>query len=216
MTGRRVAGFGSRGPGKRPCAQPAWTHARAPAPTSRTNDLRSSRMPTPLLAASRQPRDLPPTIKPTQSAREPVPMTYEAIRYEVADHVATVTLNRPDVHNAMNNAMRRELTGVFTRLATDDTVRVVLITGAGERAFSAGADIREFVEPLVPSQFREERKRIDFRQAMDRCPQPIVAAIRGYAFGGGLELALACDIRIAADDAQLGLTEINRAIIPGA
>jgi len=142
-------------------------------------------------------------------------MTYEAIRYELADHVATVTLDRPDVHNAMNNAMRRELTEVFTRLATEDTVRVVLVTGAGERAFSAGADIREFVEPLVPTQFREERRRIDFRQAMDRCPQPIIAAIRGYAFGGGLELALACDIRIAADDAQLGLTEINLAIIPG-
>ena len=142
-------------------------------------------------------------------------MTYEAIRYEVAEHVATITLNRPDVHNAMNNAMRRELTEVFTELATDDTVRVALITGAGDRAFSAGADIREFVEPLVPAQFREERKRIDFRQAMDRCPQPIIAAIRGYAFGGGLELALACDIRIAADDAQLGLTEINLAIIPG-
>ena len=128
-------------------------------------------------------------------------MTYEAIRYEVADHVATITLNRPDVHNAMNNTMRRELTEVFTRLATDDAVRVVLVTGAGDRAFSAGADIREFVEPLVPTQFREERKRIDFRQAMDRCGQPIIAAIRGYAFGGGLELALACDIRIAADDA---------------
>jgi enoyl-CoA hydratase len=142
-------------------------------------------------------------------------MSYEAIRYEVADHVATITLDRPDVHNAMNNAMRRELTEVFAHLAGDDEVRVVLVTGAGERAFSAGADIREFVEPLVPARFREERKRIDFRQAMDRCGQPIIAAIRGYAFGGGLELALACDIRIAADDAQLGLTEINLAIIPG-
>ncbi|HKZ05234.1 MAG TPA: enoyl-CoA hydratase-related protein [Methylomirabilota bacterium] len=142
-------------------------------------------------------------------------MTYEAIRYEVAEHVAAVTLNRPEVHNAMNNAMRRELTEVFMRLAADDSVRVVLITGAGDRAFSAGADIREFVEPLVPTRFREERKRIDFRQAMDRCPQPIIAAIRGYAFGGGLELALACDIRIAADDARLGLTEIDLAIIPG-
>src|SRR4029453_19036205 len=81
--------------------------------------------------------------------------------------------------------------------------------------FAAGADIREFVEPLVPTQFREERRRIDFRQALDRCPQPIIAAIRGYAFGGGLELALACDIRIAGEDAQLGLTEVNLAIIPG-
>jgi enoyl-CoA hydratase/carnithine racemase len=142
-------------------------------------------------------------------------MAYSTIRFATADHLATVTLDRPDVHNAMNNTMREELLDVFTRLAKDDDVRVVLVTGAGERAFSAGADIREFVEPLVPTTFRESRKRIDFRQVMDRCPQPIIAAIRGYAFGGGLELALACDIRIAADDAQLGLTEINLAIIPG-
>jgi enoyl-CoA hydratase len=92
---------------------------------------------------------------------------------------------------------------------------VIVVTGAGERAFSAGADIREFVAPAVPVRFREERRRLDFRQAMDRCPQPIIAAIRGYALGGGLELALACDIRIASEDAQLGLTEINLAIIPG-
>jgi enoyl-CoA hydratase len=140
---------------------------------------------------------------------------YEAIRYEQADGVATVTLNRPDVHNAMNQAMRRELLEVFTRLRGDDAVRAVIVTGAGEKAFSAGADIREFLEPPVPTQFREARRRIDFRREMERCPQPIIAAIRGYAFGGGLEMALACDIRIAADDAQLGLTEINLAIIPG-
>jgi len=142
-------------------------------------------------------------------------MPYSTIRFAAADHVATVTLDRPDVHNAMNNTMREELLDVFVRLAKDDDVRVILVTGAGERAFSAGADIREFVEPLVPTSFRESRKRIDFRQVMDRCPQPIIAAIRGYAFGGGLELALACDMRVASDDAQLGLIEINLAIIPG-
>jgi enoyl-CoA hydratase len=142
-------------------------------------------------------------------------MSYEAIRYEAAEGIATVTLNRPDVHNAMNETMRRELTRCFDGLAVDDDVRVVVITGAGERAFSAGADIREFVEPLVPTRFREQRRRVDFRQAMDRCPQPILAAIRGFALGGGLELALACDIRVAGEDAQLGLTEINLAIIPG-
>jgi enoyl-CoA hydratase len=140
---------------------------------------------------------------------------YEAIRYEQADGVATVTLNRPDVHNAMNQAMRRELLEVFTRLRGDDTVRAVVVTGAGDKAFSAGADIREFLEPPVPTQFREARRRVDFRREMERCPQPIIAAIRGYAFGGGLEMALACDIRIAAEDAQLGLTEINLAILPG-
>ena len=141
--------------------------------------------------------------------------TYEAIRYEVADRVATITMHRPDVHNAMNETMRRELTRCFDGLATDDAVKVIVVTGAGERAFSAGADIREFVAPLVPVQFREQRRRVDFRQAMDRCAQPILAAINGFAFGGGLELALACDIRIAAAGAQMGLTEINLAIIPG-
>jgi enoyl-CoA hydratase/carnithine racemase len=142
-------------------------------------------------------------------------MSGETVLYEVAGHVATVTLNRPDVRNAMNTAMREELLRCFTALATDDDVRVVVVTGAGERAFSAGADIREFVEPQAPVQLREQRRRLDFRQVMDRCPQPIIAAIRGVALGGGLELALACDIRIAADDALLGLTEINLAIIPG-
>ena len=146
---------------------------------------------------------------------DPAATRYEAIRYEQADGVATITLNRPDVHNAMNQAMRRELLEVFTRLRGDDQVRAVVVTGGGEKAFSAGADIREFLEPPVPTQFREARRRIDFRREMERCPQPIIAAIRGYAFGGGLELALACDIRIAAEDAQLGLTEINLAIIPG-
>ena len=142
-------------------------------------------------------------------------MTYTAITHTVEDGVAVVTLNRPDVHNAMNESMRRDLTECFTALAVDDDARVVVVTGAGERAFSAGADIREFVEPLVPVRFREQRKRVDFRQAMDRCPQPILAAIRGYAFGGGLEMALACDVRVAGEGARLGLTEIDLAIIPG-
>ena len=140
---------------------------------------------------------------------------YQAITYGVAEHVATVTLNRSDVHNAMNEAMRRDLTRCFDGVALDDDVKVVVVTGAGERAFSAGADIREFVEPLVAVRFREQRRRLDFRQAMDRCSQPIIAAVNGFALGGGLELALACDIRIAALGATLGLTEINLAIIPG-
>ena len=142
-------------------------------------------------------------------------MTYETILYEAADGIVTITLNRPEVHNAMNERMRQELTRCLGDLATSDAARVVVVTGAGERAFSAGADIREFVEPQVPVRCRESRKRVDFRQAMDRCPQPIIGAIRGYALGGGLELALACDIRIAGEDAQLGLTEVNLAIIPG-
>src|SRR5881409_4380164 len=137
-------------------------------------------------------------------------MKYEAIRYELADAVATITLNRPEVHNAMNQRMREELTRCFGDIAQNADVRVVVATGAGEQAFSAGADIREFVAPQVPVQFRAHRQRVDFRAAMDRCGQPIIAAIRGFALGGGLEFALACDIRIASEDAQLGLTEVNR------
>src|SRR5256885_7306424 len=86
----------------------------------------------------------------------------------------------------MNERMRQELTRCFGEVATSDAVRVVVVTGAGERAFSAGADIREFVEPQVPLRFRESRRRVDFRHPMDRCPPPIIAAIRGYALGGGL------------------------------
>ena len=142
-------------------------------------------------------------------------MAYEAIRYELADGVATITLNRPNVHNAMNDTMRAELTACFTELAQSTDARAIVVTGAGERAFSAGADIREFVAPQVPVKFRDARRRVDFRAAMDRCGQPIIAAINGFALGGGLELALACDIRIAGEDSQLGLTEVNLAIIPG-
>jgi enoyl-CoA hydratase len=142
-------------------------------------------------------------------------VTGATIRSEAADGVAVVTLNRPDVLNAMNEAMRGDLLRCFTALETDDDVRVIVVTGAGGRAFSAGADIREFVEAQAPTRFRETRRRLDFRSAMDRCPQPILAAIGGYALGGGLELALACDLRIASEDAQLGLTEVNLAIIPG-
>jgi enoyl-CoA hydratase len=141
--------------------------------------------------------------------------SYETIIYAVDDHVATVTLNRPDVHNAQNDTLRRELYDVFGALTTDDDVKAVVVTGAGERAFSAGADIREFVAPASPTELRERRKRLDYRAMMERCSPPIIAAINGFALGGGLELALACDIRIAAESAQLGLTEVNLAIIPG-
>jgi len=119
-----------------------------------------------------------------------VSVDYQAIRYDVADGVATVTLNRPEVHNAMNEAMRRDLWRCFEALATDDAVRAVVVTGAGGKAFSAGADIREFTAPQVPTVFREQRRRLDFRQLMERCAQPIIAAIGGHCFGGGLELAI--------------------------
>jgi enoyl-CoA hydratase/carnithine racemase len=131
-------------------------------------------------------------------------MSYQTIRYETDAGVATVTLDRPDVLNAMNETMRRELTRCFTELSDDDDIRVIVVTGAG-RAFCAGADIKEWTEPASIVEDREERGRLDFREAMHRCPQPIIAAINGYALGGGCELAMCCDLRIASDRAQLGL-----------
>lgn len=129
----------------------------------------------------------------------PTHVSYRTILVEQQDGVTTITLNRPDVLNAMNNSMRQELCVVFANLMAD-TMSKRSHGGGGERAFSAGSDILEFVEPLVQTTFREERKRLDFRREMDRCPQPITAAICGFALGGGQELALACDIRIAAED----------------
>ena len=141
--------------------------------------------------------------------------SFETIQYAVAEQVATVTLNRPEVHNAQNDTLRREMYEVFAALAIDDDVKVVVVTGAGDKAFSAGADIREFVAPASPTQLRERRKRIEYRAMMDRCSQPIIAAINGFALGGGCELALACHIRIASEKAQLGLPEVTLGIIPG-
>src|ERR1700756_4215140 len=120
-------------------------------------------------------------------------MSYDAIDYAATDGVATVTLNRPDVHNAMNEAMRRDLWRCFESLVGDDAVRVVVVTGAGGRAFSAGADIREFTAPQVPTVFREHRRRVEFRSLIERCPQAIIAAIGGPCLGGGPQLAPARD-----------------------
>src|SRR2546426_11143257 len=113
-------------------------------------------------------------------------MVYETIRCELTDGVATVTLDRPDVLNAMNQAMRGELVRCFAGLGDDDDVRAIVVTGAGERAFSAGADIPEVVGPPIPLRFPAPPRRLDFRQAMDGCAPPVVAAIRGHALGGGL------------------------------
>ncbi|HYE93330.1 MAG TPA: enoyl-CoA hydratase-related protein, partial [Terriglobales bacterium] len=142
--------------------------------------------------------------------------SFETIQYAVAEQVATVTLNRPEVHNAQNDTLRREMYEVFAALAIDDDVKVVVVTGAGDKAFSAGADIREFVAPASPTQLRERRKRIEYRAMMDRCPQPIIAAINGFALGGGLELALHADIIVAGRGARLGQPEVKVGIMPGA
>ena len=129
--------------------------------------------------------------------------------------VATVTLDRPEVLNALNARMFDELEIVFTQLTADDSVRVVLLTGSGERAFAAGADIRGLVETdAVSGRKVSERGQQVFAQ-IERCGKPVIACVNGVALGGGCELALACTLRLASDTARFGLPEVKLGLVPG-
>ena len=140
----------------------------------------------------------------------------EEIIYEQRDGVAYVTLNRPDSMNAFNFQLLLELQQVVEGIRIDPDVRVAVFTGSGNRAFSVGADLKERKTLTDSMVLRNLNKIGDVFTMIDQLPQPTIAAINGFAFGGGMELALACDFRIAADTAVMGLTETGLAIIPGA
>ncbi len=129
--------------------------------------------------------------------------------------VATVTVNRPKSLNALNAEVLHALNGAMAALSADRAVRVIVLTGAGDRSFVAGADIAEFVGATPEDAIALGRRIRRVTDAMVRAPQPVVARINGFCLGGGLELALACDIRLAADTARLGLPEIRLGILPG-
>jgi enoyl-CoA hydratase len=141
-------------------------------------------------------------------------MPFETLLVTSAERVATITINRPDKRNALNAAVRRDVIAALDELRADDDVRVVIFTGAGDRAFIAGADIGEFADrtPLQQRDVMNERRVFDEIAAF---PKPTIAMINGFALGGGCELAMACDIRIAARSARLGQPEIRLGIIPG-
>ncbi|HKQ76451.1 MAG TPA: enoyl-CoA hydratase-related protein [Blastocatellia bacterium] len=138
----------------------------------------------------------------------------ENVLLERRGRIALITINRPDKLNALNIATRKELADTLDELRNDEEVRVAVITGAGEKAFVAGADISEFAGRTAVQQRAVMKERSVFVSAED-FPKPLVAMINGFCLGGGCELALSCDIRIASDRAKFGQPEINLGIIPG-
>lgn len=132
-----------------------------------------------------------------------------------APHVAAVTLNRPEVLNAFNTVMGREIADAFGRLAADADVRAVVLRGAGERAFCTGADLKERAG-LDDAAWEAQHRVFEAAfQAIRTCPQPTIAAVEGFALAGGLELAMCCDIILAGAGASFAQPEVTRGIIPG-
>lgn len=140
--------------------------------------------------------------------------SYETLLVERRERVAIITINRPEKRNALNIKTREEGARVLDELREDAEVRVLIFTGAGDKAFIAGADIAEFAGRTAITQ-REVMLGRSLFTAMDNFPKPIIAMINGYCLGGGCELALSCDLRIASDKASFGQPEINLGIIPG-
>jgi 2-oxoglutaroyl-CoA hydrolase len=135
----------------------------------------------------------------------------DGLRVERDGDVTTITLDVPEKLNRVSMPARDQLANLFEELGRDEGVRAIVLTGAGEKAFTAGGDIAGFLEREP-----EELTRLAWNVAApERCPKPVIAKLRGYAFGVGLELALACDFRIASDDVELGLPEVKIGMIPG-
>ena len=138
----------------------------------------------------------------------------DVVLYEVRGRAALVTVNRPDKRNALNDQVRAEIKAAIRRAAADAAVRAVILTGAGDKAFIAGADIAEF-EGKTPVQQWRDMSNDPVYDVPEECPKPVIAAVNGFCLGGGMELAFACDIRIASGNAKFGQPEVNLGIIPG-
>ncbi len=143
-------------------------------------------------------------------------MQFENLILEQEDHLATIIINRPKKLNALNRATIQELHDALKQLESDSDVRVIIITGSGEKAFVAGADIAEFshfsVEQGAELAARGQELLFDF---VEKLNTPVIAAVNGFALGGGLELALSCHFRVASENAHMGLPEVSLGVIPG-
>jgi enoyl-CoA hydratase len=139
---------------------------------------------------------------------------YKFIIYEQQNNTAWITINRPEVHNAQNDVLRAEIVEALEQAGIDDDIYVIVITGAGDKAFSAGADISQFPTRYPDDIIKTKGVRRPY-ETIREMPKPVIAAVNGLALGGGCELALACDIIIASENAQFGQTEIRVGVIPG-
>lgn len=142
-------------------------------------------------------------------------MSYETILFEQEDNFATITINRPKSLNALNSKVLEELVDALDNVAGNEDIRVLILTGAGEKAFVAGADIGELstLNPVQARYFAKNGHAV--MNKLQELPIPVIAAVNGFALGGGLEISLACDFIYASDNAKIGLPEINLGIIPG-
>ena|SRR2546421_119724 len=142
-------------------------------------------------------------------------MTFENIRFDKKDQIAYVTIDRPKVLNALNMATMGELRSLFADLKQDREVRVVILTGAGEKSFVAGADISELQRnnPVEAKEYTHRGQAV--LDQIENLGKPVIACINGFALGGGCELAMACTIRLASENAKLGQPEVKLGIIPG-
>jgi enoyl-CoA hydratase len=140
---------------------------------------------------------------------------YKTLIYEKKDDIGLLTINRPEKMNAISNELTTELKKLLDEIENDEELRVLIITGAGEKAFVAGADIKEIVDRDAKLGRRVTRERQEIFSRIENLQVPVIGAINGYALGGGLELALACSIRICSDKAQFGSPEVKLGIIPG-
>jgi enoyl-CoA hydratase/carnithine racemase len=143
-------------------------------------------------------------------------MAFETINLEIDGAVATLVLNRPERMNALNDQMKADLAKALDAIDQASGIAVVIITGAGEKAFCAGADIKErsAAEPSAAEFIAAQRRTHALFGRIAELERPVIAAINGVALGGGMEIALCCDVRLAADTARLGLTEVNLGVIP--
>jgi len=142
-------------------------------------------------------------------------MVFENLLYEIKDGVVVITVNRPDKLNALNHDTLTELRQAVTGAAQDTAVDVLVLTGSGEKAFVAGADINELADQRAVSGQRFALFGQGVFNMIEQCEKPVVAAVNGFALGGGCELALACHIRVASENAKFGQPEVNLAVIPG-